>query len=604
MSLVAAAAANAVASDTPLHCCAATERKQIMLACDAAADDVIESVPLATWGRMPSERIVCGDEAATQPTCTSDVSSQFRAACVGRSSCILDDTMLGDGCSEIVPKEAVVVVRWVCKSDTNPLPSARTAQFPPLPLRTEGRFVVDATGQRVRLKGVNWSGAQGHKRVVEGLNRAPLRDIARKVRELGFNFVRLPFSTELVLDDRAVEDHAVAANPHLIGMTALEIYDKVVDALGAEGVMVMIDNHMHDADWCCGNGDCNGLWFSPRYSTEDWIGMWRTMARRYKDVTAVVFASVKNEPRRVCEEDEGSWAGVCNVSFTGLPPGSGNAWENCVEAQWSTGPEHLQYRTAVTDVGIAILEEDPDVLISICGLNYGIDMQDVVENPVGLPAGKYMYESHEYEWFHSDEDLGGDGTTHITKLNRNWGNISIMDAAPVLVSEYGFAHDFLECTDDTGFCDKVRLWYQRAASYIQEKGPLAEVGGLDWAYWQLAGVQEGGRGRNEGAIETFGVMNECWTGPATDSHMASITALMAEPVQPTPAPAAPTPAPVAPTPAPAPPQGGNNNTPTIVAAVVVVVLIGVAVYFMQPQQAERGAGVELGSELNAGAREA
>merc|ERR1719336_3300382 len=134
-----------------------------------------------------------------------------------------------------------------------------------------------------------------------------------------------------------------------------------------------------------------------------------------------------------------------------------------------------------------------------------------------------------------------------------------MDAAPVLVSEYGFAHDFLECDG----CDKDRLWYQSLASYIQEKGPLAETGGLDWAYWQLAGVQEGGTGRSEGAIETFGVLNQCYTGPAAPSHMASITVLMEEPMLPTPAPPTPVPpTPAPPTPAPTPPAG--SNTPLIV----------------------------------------
>merc|ERR1719277_2286828 len=183
------------------------------------------------------------------------------------------------------------------------------------------------------------------------------------------------------------------------------------------------------------------------------------MARRYKDVTAVVFASVKNEPRRVCEEESGNFAGVCNVSFTGLSPGTPPAWENCVEAQWSEGPEQLQYQKAASDAGNAILDEDPDLVISICGLDYGTDLKDAVENPVDLPAGKYMYESHEYSWFHGDDDLAGDGTTHIAKLDRNWGNVSFMNAAPVLVSEYGFAHDFQECTDqaERGSCAFVRL---------------------------------------------------------------------------------------------------------------------------------------------------
>lgn len=526
--------------DPLLHCCATFNNRPLLLACDAATDDVITDITHATYGEKPSERIVCGDE--TLPACTSDVKDEVKALCVGKKSCSVDATMLGEGCAGKQPDETVVAVRWVCTHDHTPMQG--DTPLPAVPLKADGGLIVDANGKRVRLKGVNWSGGQNWKKVPEGLNSAPLRDIARHIRELGFNYVRLPFSTEIVLSpDEKVPPHSVAANPQMLDMTGLEVYDLVVDALGHEGIMVMIDNHMHDADWCCNNNDCNGLWFSPTYSLADWVGMWATMAERYKDHPAVVGASVKNEPRLVCPTE------TCNTSFAGvtLEP------DQCLEAQWATGPEALQYRLAVNAAGQAILDKAPHLLISICGIDYGQYLQYVGTSPPDLPKENVVYESHEYSWFHSREILE-DAPAHRAKLNAGWGDIIATGVAPVIVSEFGFAHR----NEDTP--DHV-LWWKRAKEYLQETGPLAAEGGLDWAYWQLSGVQEGGTGRDEGEVETFGVMSECWTGPFREvGHFDQIRDVMAAPVL--------------------PPAPGNPLMWQIAAGVgVVVVLIAAALYF-------------------------
>merc|ERR1711920_835469 len=57
-------------------------------------------------------------------------------------------------------------------------------------------------------------------------------------------------------------------------------------------------------------------------------------------------------------------------------------------------------------------------------------------------------------------------------------------------------------------------------------GPLAKEGGMDWAVWQLGGVQAGGTGRTTGKTESFGVLNRCWTGPASADHFGVIQQLM------------------------------------------------------------------------------
>src|ERR1041384_4889536 len=65
------------------------------------------------------------------------------------------------------------------------------------PLHTSGRWIVDASGSRVKLASVNWDGAESPEHVVGGLDRAPLGDIARWIKRNGFNSVRLPWSDEM-----------------------------------------------------------------------------------------------------------------------------------------------------------------------------------------------------------------------------------------------------------------------------------------------------------------------------------------------------------------------------------------------------------------------
>jgi endoglucanase len=35
--------------------------------------------------------------------------------------------------------------------------------------------------------------------------------------------------------------------------------------------MVILNNHMSDAGWCCGNDDNNGMWYNDNYSEKMWL---------------------------------------------------------------------------------------------------------------------------------------------------------------------------------------------------------------------------------------------------------------------------------------------------------------------------------------------
>ena len=66
-----------------------------------------------------------------------------------------------------------------------------------LPLKTQGTMIVDKAGHQVRLACVSWQGATSERFVVNGLDIANVKAIAKKIAVLGFNCVDLPFSLEM-----------------------------------------------------------------------------------------------------------------------------------------------------------------------------------------------------------------------------------------------------------------------------------------------------------------------------------------------------------------------------------------------------------------------
>lgn len=134
-----------------------------------------------------------------------------------------------------------------------------------LPLHTTGRYLVNASNQRVKLAAVNWYGAEEQDYVVAGLEYAALSDIAYQIRVMGFNAVRLPWSNQMVETNPVIDNSRLAANPSLVGQRALGVFDAVVAALANEGLLIILDNHMSNANWCCSDTDGNGLWYNAAF---------------------------------------------------------------------------------------------------------------------------------------------------------------------------------------------------------------------------------------------------------------------------------------------------------------------------------------------------
>ena len=78
---------------------------------------------------------------------------------------------------------------------------------------------------------------------VGGLQTQPIDSISERIATLGFNCVRLPFSVFLVARNPPVPANALAANPQLHNLSALQLLDETVASISRAGLLTVLNNH-------------------------------------------------------------------------------------------------------------------------------------------------------------------------------------------------------------------------------------------------------------------------------------------------------------------------------------------------------------------------
>ncbi|MBV2155146.1 glycoside hydrolase family 5 protein [Kitasatospora sp. SUK 42] len=359
------------------------------------------------------------------------------------------------------------------------------------PLSTRGRYVVDAGGNRFKLRSGNWDGAQGHYlgsgdaadpannehgevsyNIPLGLDRAPIGTILAGLHGLGLNSIRLPYADAMIHDTTTVPDAAVAANPQLKGRTPLQVYDAVVAALTADGFAVILNNHTTGYRWCCGL-DGNERWNSGQ-TTRQWEDDWVFMATRYRADKRVVGADLRNEVRR-------------------------DTWD---DPNWGWGDAHDEY-AAFEEAGNRILQADPDLLVIMEGINWqGVPAALLPHGrpmltPVAtlsntlIDSGKLVYAAHFYAYTgpaNTGASAGSPGSTSDPRYQDLTPDqlAQVVDqealfvtrsgqhfTAPVWISEFGAA--------GRGSTDaKEQAWFDHFTDILARND-------TDFAVWPLIG---------------------------------------------------------------------------------------------------------------------
>lgn len=370
------------------------------------------------------------------------------------------------------------------------------------PLSTRGRFVVDASGKRFRLKAGNFHGASGtyngrgdyndpanhHAgelayQTVLGLDRKPLDDIINDFLRLGINSVRLPFSNAMIHATAPVPDRGLTANQDLRNLTPLQVFDRVVAALTRRGIAVILNNHTVLSLWCCGL-DRNARWNGAQ-STDQWVKDWIFMVSRYRDNPRVVGAALYNEVRR----------------------------DLLLDPSWGGGRDEDWYSASMTAATRIQREASKDILIIVEGINwvgipipalphYRPELDPVKQLSHALPyPDKLVYSSHFYAYTGANAtgaDTGFGATKDPTYAELSPANLrqtfhtlagyvatAISDVqqhftAPVWISEFGVG-------GRNEFSQLTRQWWNQFTDILNEQD-------LDFAVWPLVGWQERGQG--------------------------------------------------------------------------------------------------------------
>eukprot|EP00929_Paragymnodinium_shiwhaense_P065727 TRINITY_DN3292_c0_g4_i1.p1 TRINITY_DN3292_c0_g4~~TRINITY_DN3292_c0_g4_i1.p1 ORF type:complete len:743 (+),score=91.01 TRINITY_DN3292_c0_g4_i1:101-2329(+) len=238
-----------------------------------------------------------------------------------------------------------------------------------LPLHTQGRFIVNRMNERVKWACVNLYGAESETFVAGGLEVVPIEQLASRIVELGFNCVRLPFSLEAFQTNPKVKDDFVAANPRMARKRFLDVFDATVSALSDVGLMLILDNHMSSAGWCCHMDQREGLWYTPEFPEDAWVDTLTKVTARYKSNPLVVGVGLRNEPH--------DWASV--------------------KLTWGDGNPETDWAMAATKGANAVLAVNPNVVITVMALCSGMCLIPARTHPIQLNVpNRLIYETHNY----------------------------------------------------------------------------------------------------------------------------------------------------------------------------------------------------------------
>ncbi|EFW98553.1 cellulase family protein [Grosmannia clavigera kw1407] len=351
-----------------------------------------------------------------------------------------------------------------------------------LPLQTSGRWIVDASGTRVKLRCVNWA---GHLEVnlPEGLHARPLAELADWVRDRGFNCVRLTYSTDHALhpdvsiadafagaaaatdvpisDMMALHDAAVAANPFLGGAetTTRDVFGTVIDALWARGVMTVLDNHVSRAGWCCDLTDGNGWW---------------DVATGYDAANSRFFHT--------------------------------DRWLRGLQAMADADGRHADWYHLLGRAGALVHQVNPDVLVIIGGTFMATDLSFVrLLQPLNTTgwAGKHVWEWHTYSFSltvphvlpcRARQQLYGLFAGFVLRQHQPY-------TGPLLLSEFG--------VDQTGGHGPNGLSHLDSR-YLSCLVDYLRRNDAEWAVWALQGSYYV-RNKQTNYNETWDLLNHNWT---------------------------------------------------------------------------------------------
>ncbi|MDO5560548.1 MAG: cellulase family glycosylhydrolase [Oscillospiraceae bacterium] len=334
-------------------------------------------------------------------------------------------------------------------------------------LHAEGNQLYDMDGNAVWLTGCNWFGFNVGSQVFDGVWSINMHDAIKGIADHGFNFLRVPVSTQILLQwmndepDPAEPKVNIYSNPELTGFNSKQLFNQAVEWCKESGIKIMIDIHSAETHAA---GHNFALWYNDKYSTEDLYTALEWFADYYKDDDTVLAIDVKNEPH-----------GTANT------PNDMAIWNDDYS-------DPRNWKAVAETAASRILAKNPNLLIMIEGIEvypkedstweslhvdyttmyyyyygtwWGGNFRGAKDYPIDL--GKYqsqlVYSPHDYGPLVYDQTWFHDGEFTFDSLmdecwRDNWFFIYENNMAPLLIGEWGgFMDDgpnqhWMECIRD------------------------------------------------------------------------------------------------------------------------------------------------------------
>jgi aryl-phospho-beta-D-glucosidase BglC (GH1 family) len=346
----------------------------------------------------------------------------------------------------------------------------------------ENAEIVDMYGNPVWITGCNWFGYNVGSQIFDGVWSKNMHSMLEQIADHGFNFLRVPMSTEILLQwknnepDPSTPKVNVWTNPELTeegiqGGTvkySFDMWNMAVQWCRELGIKIMIDIHSAET---ASAGHQISLWYTDEYSTEDWCEALEWFADYYKDDDTILAIDLKNEPH-----------GTADV------PASMAKWDDSTDAtNWKYAAETAAARVLAANPNLLIMVEGTEVYpkegydwtapkIDYTTMTeyyysnwWGGNFRGAKEYPIDL--GEYqsqlVYSPHDYGPLVYNQSWFYDGFTQETLLQDcwydNWFFIQDTGMAPLLIGEWG---GFLDEEHDAD--GKNRAWMQALRDFMIE----------------------------------------------------------------------------------------------------------------------------------------
>jgi len=345
-----------------------------------------------------------------------------------------------------------------------------------------GGRIYDDAGKEIQLKGVNWFGAENESHVVNGLWARGYKDMIQQMKSLGFNAVRLPFCP-ITLDNVTLTEGIVYGyNPDLQGLKSLEVYDKIVYELDAQGFYILLDHHRPDCK------QISELWYTSSYSEQAWIDDLKFVANRYKNVAGVIGLDLKNEPHGKATWGTGNTATDWNT-----------ASEKAATAVLGIAPNWLMFVEGIQEN----MPNGTSVCSSDWGHFYGENLEPLNCTASKIRSDRLVFAPHTYGpdvYDMADFNDPSFPANMPAVWERHFGFLS--PAHPVVLGEFGGEYGWGDARDTT--------WQNALVDWLVSKQMTSSF------YWSW----------NPNSSDTGGILMDDWTSVRTDK-MALLESLWA-----------------------------------------------------------------------------